>query len=246
MLITNLYVSTSLFGIIVAMAIESCCIPLPSEIVMPLAGVMVASGKILQGVNSWEALLLVGLAGALGCLIGSIVAYWIGAAGGRALVLNYGRYVLISQHDADVADRFFLRWGSATVFFSRLLPVVRTYISLPAGITKTPFLKFCVYTLLGSLPWCLLLAYIGFVLGNHLAVLGSIFHGLDAVILVIVVLLVVLYVWRHIHNDRKARAQHMADDAALQQQSVAVSTVERDIRRGQFRQPLPPRTPGVQ
>jgi membrane protein DedA with SNARE-associated domain len=246
MLITNLYVSTGLFGIVVAMAIESCCIPLPSEIVMPLAGVMVASGKILQGVNSWEALLLVGLAGALGCLIGSIVAYWIGAAGGRPLVLNYGRYVLISQHDADVADRFFLRWGSATVFFSRLLPVVRTYISLPAGITKTPFLKFCVYTLLGSLPWCLLLAYIGFVLGNHLAVLGSIFHGLDVVIVVIVVLLVVLYVWRHIHNDRKARAQHMADDAALQQQSVAVSSAEQDIRLGQFRQPLPPKTPRVQ
>jgi membrane protein DedA with SNARE-associated domain len=245
MFITNLYVSTSLFGIVVAMAIESCCIPLPSEIVMPLAGVMVASGKILQGVNSWEALLLVGLAGALGCLIGSIVAYWIGAAGGRPLILNYGRYVLISQHDADLADRFFLRWGSPTVFFSRLLPVVRTYISLPAGITKTPFLKFCVYTLLGSVPWCLLLAYVGFVLGNHLSVLGPIFHSLDVVILLLVVVLVVLYVWRHIHNDRKARAEHEADDAALQRQSVAVSAAERDMGQGQFRQPLPPKTPGV-
>jgi membrane protein DedA with SNARE-associated domain len=242
LLITNLYVSTGLVGIVVAMAIESCCIPLPSEIVMPLAGVMIASNKILQGVNSWEALLLVALAGAVGCLIGSIVAYGIGAAGGRPLLLKYGRYVLISQHDADVADRFFLRWGSATVFFSRLLPVVRTYISLPAGITKTPFVKFCVYTLLGSLPWCLLLAYAGFVLGNHLAVLSSIFHSLDAVILAVVVILVVLYVWRHMSNDRKARAQLAAEAA---RQHLPVSTVEQEVGRGQFRQPFPPKTPGM-
>src|SRR5215469_15665900 len=165
MLITNLYVSTGLFGIVVAMAIESCCIPLPSEIVMPLAGVMIASGKILQGLNSWEALLFVALAGAVGCLLGSIVAYSIGASGGRSLLLKYGRYVLISEHDAAVADRFFLRWGSATVFFSRLLPVVRTYISLPAGIAETPFLKFCIYTVLGSFPWCLILAFAGYELG---------------------------------------------------------------------------------
>src|SRR6266446_3402232 len=220
-LITNLYVSTGLLGIVLAMAIESCCIPLPSEIVMPLAGVMIASGKILQGVNSWTALLLVALAGAAGCLVGSIVAYGIGAAGGRPLMLKYGRYVLISQHDADVADRFFQRWGSATVFFSRLLPVVRTYISLPAGITKTPFVKFCVYTLLGSLPWCLLLAYVGTVVGQNLSTLGSVFHSFDLVIVAAVVVLVVLYIWRHIRNDRKARAEHAAaaQQQALQQQN---------------------------
>ncbi|MDQ2715522.1 MAG: DedA family protein, partial [Chloroflexota bacterium] len=145
-LITNLYVSTGLVGILLAMAIESCCIPLPSEIVMPLAGVMFASGRLLPGVNQGVALLLIALAGAAGCLIGSIAAYGIGYAGGRPLMLKYGRYVLISQHDADKADRFFERWGSATAFFSRLLPVVRTYISLPAGIAKMPFGKFCVYT----------------------------------------------------------------------------------------------------
>jgi len=236
-LITNVYVSTGLFGIVVAMSIESCCIPLPSEIVMPLAGVMIASGRILQGVNSWMGLLLVALAGALGCLIGSVVAYGIGAAGGRPLLLKYGRYVLISQHDANVADRFFQRWGSATVFFSRLLPVVRTYISLPAGITKTPFAKFCVYTLLGSFPWCLLLAYVGFVLGNHLSILGSIFHSLDVVILVAVVLLVVLYVWRHIRNDRKARAELAAAEIARQQASAPVSVAGQETRQKQFRQP---------
>ena len=205
-LITNLYVATGLFGIILAMAIESCCIPLPSEIVMPLAGIMIASGKILHGTNSTVSLLLVALAGAVGCLIGSIAAYGIGYSGGRPLMLKYGRYLLISQHDADKADAFFQRWGSATAFFSRLLPVVRTYISLPAGISKMPFVKFCIYTFLGSFIWSLILAFIGVQLGNHLDKLSPIFHSLDVVILVVVVILVALYVWRHINNDRKARA----------------------------------------
>src|SRR5690348_9065981 len=148
MLIKNLYSSTGLAGIVLAMAIESCCIPLPSEIVMPLAGVMIANKTILSGMNPWVALILVALAGAIGCLIGSIAAYGIGYSGGRPLMLKYGRYVLISQHDADKADHFFQRWGSATTFFSRLLPVVRTYISLPAGIAKMPFVRFCIFTVL--------------------------------------------------------------------------------------------------
>jgi membrane protein DedA with SNARE-associated domain len=188
------------------MAIESCCIPLPSEIVMPLAGIMIASGRILHGTNSTVSLLLVALAGAVGCLIGSIVAYGIGYSGGRPLMLKYGRYLLISQHDADKADAFFQRWGSATAFFSRLLPVVRTYISLPAGIAKMPFVQFCIYTFLGSFIWSILLAYVGVQLGNNLSALSPIFHSLDVVILVVLVILVALYVWRHINNDRKARA----------------------------------------
>lgn len=220
-LITNLYVSTGLLGIVVAMAIESCCIPLPSEIVMPLAGVMLAQGRLLPGLNSWLALLLVALSGSLGCLLGSMLAYAIGASGGRPLMLKYGRYLLISQHDADKADEFFRRWGSATAFFSRLLPVVRTYISLPAGITKMPFGRFCLYTFLGSLPWCLVLAYAGTVLGNHLDTLAPIFHSLDGVIVLALLVLVVLYVWRHIRNDRRARAAHAAAEAAAAQQQPA-------------------------
>src|SRR5438876_6765363 len=193
------------------MAIESCCIPLPSEVVMPVAGIIIgtystANPQHLPGTNPsfplWLNLVLVALAGATGCLIGSIAAYYIGYKGWRPLMLKYGLYVLISQHDADRADQFFQRWGSATAFFSRLLPVVRTYISLPAGIAEMPFVKFCVYTLLGSFPWCLLLAYAGYVLGNHLSTLGPIFRGLDVVIIVAVVLLVTLYIWRHIRNDR--------------------------------------------
>ncbi|MBA2393854.1 MAG: DedA family protein, partial [Ktedonobacteraceae bacterium] len=185
-LITNLYLVTGLFGIVVAMAIESCCIPLPSEIVMPIAGILLSQGTIqrhLPGTSPsfplWLNLILVALAGAIGCVIGSIAAYGIGYAGGRPLMLKYGRYVLISQHDADKADQFFQKWGSATAFFSRLLPVVRTYISLPAGITKMPFAKFCIYTFLGSLPWSFLLAYLGVVLGNNLDRLKPIFNSLD-------------------------------------------------------------------
>lgn len=243
MLIKNLYISTGLAGILLAMAIESCCIPLPSEIVMPLAGVMIASGIILQGANPLVGLLLVALAGTTGCLIGSVVAYGIGSAGGRPLVLKYGRYVLISQHDAEVADRFFQHWGGATTFFSRLLPVVRTYISLPAGIAKMPFLKFCVYTLLGSFPWCLLLAYAGYVLGNHLSTLGPIFHSLDVVILLAVVALVILYIWRHIHNDRKARAAHAANaEARIVNQQLPppiLQSEQQPLQRTQFQQPWP-------
>lgn len=210
--IQNLYIVTGLLGIVMAMAIESCCIPLPSEIVMPLAGVLVASHKPLLGVNPgaplWLNLLLLALSGALGCLLGSMLAYGIGYAGGRPLLLKYGKYVLISQHDTDKADHFFQRWGSATAFFSRLLPVVRTYISLPAGMTKMSFSKFCLYTFLGSLPWCLILAYLGYQLGNNYTTLSGPLHDFDGVIVIAVVVLVVLYVWRHIRNDRRARAEH--------------------------------------
>src|SRR2546421_4633244 len=214
--ITNMYVTLGLAGIVLAMAIESCCIPLPSEIVMPLAGAMLVASnqKHLLGVNPnapiFLNLLLLALAGALGCLIGSIVAYGIGSAGGRPLMLKYGKYVLISQHDTDKADRFFQRWGAPTAFFSRLLPVVRTYISLPAGIAQMRFGRFCVYTFLGSLPWCLLLAFVGYQLGNHYETISGPLHDLDVVIVVAVVALVVLYVWRHIRLDRHARAEHAA------------------------------------
>ena len=228
--IQNLYVVTGLAGIVLAMAIESCCIPLPSEIVMPLAGAMLALGaqKHLAGVNPtaplWLNLLELSLAGALGCLLGSIAAYGIGYIGGRPLMLKYGKYVLISQHDADQADRFFQRWGAPTAFFSRLLPVVRTYISLPAGITKMRFGIFCLYTFLGSLPWCLLLALIGYQLGTNYAKISGPLHYLDGGIVVAVVVLIALHVWRHIRLDRRARSAH--DEG--KRETTSVSNHRRD------------------
>lgn len=225
--IQNLYVVTGLAGIVIAMAIESCCIPLPSEITMPLAGAMLAvggtaAGKHLAGIDPNAPLLLnlllLALAGSIGSLIGSVAAYGIGYAGGRPLMLKYGRYILISQHDADKADHFFQKWGSATAFFSRMMPVVRTYISLPAGITKMRFGRFCVYTFLGSLPWCFLLAYFGYVLGGQYDKISGPMHDFDIVIVLVLVVLVVLYVWRHIRNDRRARAEHAAAEANGAQQ----------------------------
>jgi membrane protein DedA with SNARE-associated domain len=192
---------------------------------MPVAGIIVGSYYTskplhLPGTNPsfpiWLNLVLVALAGATGCLIGSIAAYYIGSKGGRPFMLKYGRYVLISQHDADRADQFFQRWGSATAFFSRLLPVIRTYISLPAGIAKMPFIKFCVFTFLGSFPWCLLLAYLGTVLGADLEKLTPYFRSFEVVILLVLAVLVGLYIWRHIRNDRKARAAHVSQAANMQ------------------------------
>ena len=198
-LITNWYTTTGYVGIILAMALESCCIPLPSEIVMPLAGYFVFTGKFtLPGVA---------IAGAVGCVFGSAIAYAIGASGGRPLLLKYGKFILISKADSDRADRWFARYGAPVAFFSRLLPVVRTYISLPAGISRMNFWKFIIFTLLGSLPWTFALAYVGFKLGDkiqHASQLSTVFHGLDAVILVALVALVGLYVYRHVHKDKAA------------------------------------------
>lgn len=206
-LIRNWYVATGYIGIVLAMALESCCIPLPSEIVMPLAGLFVATADV----TSTGKLSLVGvsLAGALGCLIGSAVAYWIGAAGGRPLLLRYGKYILVSHADSDRADRWFAKYGSPVAFFSRLLPVVRTYISLPAGISRMNFGKFMLYTFLGSLPWTFALAYVGYLFGpalqQKMSELSTIFHGLDLAIILVLLALAGLYIYRHVKHDRDAR-----------------------------------------
>jgi membrane protein DedA with SNARE-associated domain len=200
--IQHWYLTTGYLGIVLAMAIESCCIPLPSEIVMPLAGYMVFK------YGDQFSLPGVAIAGAVGCVIGSAAAYAIGASGGRPLLLKYGKYVLISQADSDRADRWFSHYGAPVAFFSRLLPVIRTYISLPAGISRMNFGQFLLFTLLGSLPWTLLLAFVGFKLGDsldHNTQLSTVFHGLDAVIAVALVVAVALYIYRHIKKDAHAR-----------------------------------------
>src|SRR6266487_3625519 len=146
-------------GIVLLMAIESTCIPLPSEIIMPFSGYLVSIGRF----NLW----LVGGAGAFGCVVGSLVAYWVGMYGGRPLVEKYGRYLLVSSHDLDLADRWFDRFGEVIVFASRLLPAIRTFIAFPAGVARMNIKKFVIYTFLGSLPWCIGLAYVGQKLGEQ-------------------------------------------------------------------------------
>lgn len=176
-------------GIVLLMAIESACIPLPSEIIMPFSGYLVYTGRF--------SLFWVATLGAIGCNLGSVLAYEVGAYGGRPLIEKYGKYILLNQHDLELADRFFQRWGSATVFIGRLLPVIRTFIALPAGIAKMPRLRFHVYTFLGSWPWCFALAYIGMKLGQNWNTLGKYFHRFDAVIGAFLVLGAAFFLWSH-------------------------------------------------
>lgn len=194
-IVINLISSLSYFGIFLAMTIESACIPLPSEIIMPFSGYLVYRGEM----NIW----LVGIVGAFGNLAGSLLAYWIGKVGGRPLVEKYGKWILISHHDLDIADRWFKKYGKSTVFFSRLLPVVRTFISFPAGISEMRLTTFSFYTFAGALPWSLALAWVGYKLGENWDTLGGYFHKFDLIIGILVILGFVWYVRRHIKNLKR-------------------------------------------
>jgi membrane protein DedA with SNARE-associated domain len=188
-------------GVVLLMAIESACIPLPSEIIMPFAGYLVHLGRFQ--------LLWAATAGALGCNLGSIIAYEIGCYGGRPLVEKYGRYVWLSRHDLDLAERFFDRFGSAAVFIGRLLPVIRTFIALPAGLAKMPRLRFHVYTFLGSWPWCFALAWVGMKLGEQWETdprLKQWLHRLDVVIVVAILAAAIWFVRSHWRNRMQATA----------------------------------------
>ena len=184
------------WGIIIMMGIESACIPLPSEIIMPFGGYLVSTQP--DTFSIWG----MGVSGALGCVWGSIVAYFAGKYGGRPFIERYGKYVLIRRKDLDRADEWFTKHGDAAVFFGRLLPVVRTFISFPAGMSRVRFGRFVAYTFLGSLPWCLALAYAGKLLGDNWKHIGRYFHGADVVIGVIIVAAVALYIYHHIRSDR--------------------------------------------
>jgi len=184
-------------GIVLLMAIESACIPLPSEVIMPFSGYLVYTGRF----NLWA----VAIAGAFGCVVGSLIAYWVGLRGGRPLIEKYGKYVLISHHDLDIADRWFAKHGELIVFASRLLPIIRTFIAFPAGVARMNLKRFVIYTFAGSLPWCLGLAYVGQKLGEQWdknETLKSLFHRFDFVIGIVGVLVVGWWVWRHIKHSR--------------------------------------------
>ncbi len=182
-------------GIVLLMAIESACIPLPSEIIMPFSGYLAATGEM----NVW----LVGLAGAVGCVLGSLVAYYAGAWGGRPLVEKYGKYVLISYHDLDLAEHWFRRYGDITIFIGRLLPVIRTFIAFPAGVARMNLWRFILYTFIGSFLWSIGLAWIGMKLGEHWNTLGVYFHRFDAAIGAVLILGIAWYFWRHLSHLRR-------------------------------------------
>ncbi|MDD5094575.1 MAG: DedA family protein [Dehalococcoidia bacterium] len=181
-------------GIVLLMSIESACIPLPSEIIMPLAGWMLVADKGL-GI---EYIFLAGFLGAVGNVVGSVIAYWAGAWGGRPFLNRYGRYVLISQHDIELADRWFTQHGDRIVFFSRMLPAVRTFISFPAGVARMPMGRFMLYSFLGALPWSTGLAYGGYVLGQNWEDVREVMRPFDIPIVIAGVVFVIWFVWKRL------------------------------------------------
>lgn len=186
-------------GIAVLMAIESACIPLPSEIIMPFAGYLVYKGQMN--------LFLAATAGAIGCNLGSIIAYEVGKRGGRPLLLRYGKWVLIGEGEIDAADRFFARFGNMAVLIGRLLPAIRSFIAFPAGVARMPLVPFHIYTFVGSWPWCFGLAWLGMVLGEKWDSdprVKAAFHSADALIGVLLVAGVVWFVWHRLRGKKRA------------------------------------------
>ncbi len=205
--IENTYDAIEWPGVVLLMAIESACIPLPSELIMPLAGWMLIERR--GHGEAW--LLLAAFCGALGNTLGSVVAYYAGAWAGRPLVVKYGKYILISHHDLDLADRFFRRWGNWAVFGSRLLPVVRTFISLPAGVSRMPVWQFTAYTFVGAFIWSFLLAWAGFVLGENWEDLRAWMRPADIPIVIVALALIAWYVYRHVKRAWAPEPQRLEE-----------------------------------
>jgi len=146
-------------AVFVLMVLESACIPIPSEVTMVFGGFLVSRGELDF---FWVAML-----GTIANVVGSWIAYWIGLRGGRPLIERWGKYIFLREHELDRAEAWFARRGEMAVFVSRLLPVVRTFISLPAGVARMPFGKFTLYTFLGCLPWTFALTWAGLILGDN-------------------------------------------------------------------------------
>lgn len=190
-------------GIFLCMAIESALIPLPSEIIMPFSGYLVTTGRF--------SLLGISVIGALGNLFGSLLAYYLGYYGReklvRRLIRKYGKWILVSEHELDKAICIFQKRGEVIAFFSRLLPGVRTVISLPAGIAKMPIWRFIFYTFTGSLLWSFFLGYLGKILGDNWHTLGNYFHKIDFIIIIFGIGLVIFYIWYKLREIRKNKKE---------------------------------------
>lgn len=179
-------------GIALLMAIESCNIPLPSEAILPFAGYLVSKGVMTIHIAAF--------AGAIGCVIGSIPSYFIGYFGGRPFIENHGKWFLISKKDLETADRWSQKWGEMAFFICRMLPIVRTFISLPAGILKVNLPKFLGLTFIGSLVWSYCLVFVGIKMGEHSEIFKAIWHKFDVSIVIICGTLFVLYLIHHFKN----------------------------------------------
>jgi len=184
-LILGVISSTGYAGVFFLMLLESAVMPVPSEIIMPFAGYLVWKGQM----GFW----FVVAAGTLGNLVGSLAAYAVGLWLGRAFILKYCKYILLSKEHILLAEKWFKKYGSKAIFISRLLPFVRTVISLPAGIAKMDLKKFIIYTTVGSVPWCFALTYLGVLFGSNWENVYKLGHYIDAVVVVGVVLLILWY-----------------------------------------------------
>lgn len=177
------------WGVFIGMTLESACIPIPSEVIMPLAGFVAYEGKM--------SILGITIVGAVGNLIGSWIAYFVGLKGGKPFLEKYGKYFLISPRKMEMAHEWFEKYGHEAVLISRVLPVIRTFISLPAGVAEMDLKKFTIYTLVGSIPWCFALGYIGFMLGPNWSIIKEYFHYMDIVVVIGVVILGIYLVHKY-------------------------------------------------
>lgn len=199
--LSQLFQSIGWGGVVGIMALESANIPIPSEVTMPLSGWLLVQARGGSGI---QAFLLGGLWGGLGCTLGSVVSYALGFWGGRALLDRYGKYLMLSAHDLELADRWFARWGEWTAFLSRLLPIVRTFISFPAGVAKSRFLPFVLYSFVGSFLWCGALAYGGFAFGARWEELRAIMRPFDFPIAAVILAGMIYYLVHHIRRGTRA------------------------------------------
>jgi membrane protein DedA with SNARE-associated domain len=194
--LTSLYGSVGYVGVMLAMTIESAMIPLPSELILPFAGFLVSDPTAIEPLTGqpWNFWLVV-LFATIGNTLGSLIAYSIGAWGGRPFLERYGKYLLIRPHEIELAEHFFQKYGAATAFFSRLLPIVRTFISFPAGVARMPIVKFIVYSTLGAAIWSTVLVFAGVQLGSHWQDIRHALQPFDLVVAAIAVVAVLLFVW---------------------------------------------------
>jgi membrane protein DedA with SNARE-associated domain len=189
-------------GIFGLMTLESMCVPVPSEVVLPFGGALVYMGRLALTGDPVVDTLLVAIVGTLGCTAGSVIAYFIGLKGGRPFVLRYGRYLRVHEGHLDMSERWFKKYGDWAIFGSRLLPVIRTFISLPAGMARMKFNRFVVLTTVGSFPWCLALSFIGYYLGENWSTVESLYRPLEIVVVLGVIAAIIYFVWKS-RTERK-------------------------------------------